>query len=286
MANRAQAVAENVPGEFFVDRTCIDCDTCRQLAPQVFGAVGDYSYVHTQPRDEESQRHALHALLACPTGSIGASAAKPALVAAMDDFPLLVEEPVRYCGFTSEDSFGGSSYFVTHPAGNWLVDSPRFTSHLVKKFEQAGGIANVFLTHQDDVADAEKYARHFGARRIIHRAELAAQPAAELIIEGNEAQLLGDDFLAIPTPGHTRGHVVLLFAQRFLFTGDHLWWARDELRLGASQRHCWYSWPRQIESLRRLLDYSFAWVLPGHGDRVQLPPAEMRQQLANLVARM
>jgi hypothetical protein len=32
MANFNKCVPENVPGEFFVDSTCIDCDTCRQLA--------------------------------------------------------------------------------------------------------------------------------------------------------------------------------------------------------------------------------------------------------------
>lgn len=286
MADRNRAVAENTPGEFFVDSTCIDCDTCRQLAPQIYGAANSYSYVRQQPADDASQRLALHALLACPTGSIGGHAEKPLVIQAIDDFPLLLEEPVSYCGFTSEESFGGSSYFVRHESGNWLVDAPRYTSHLVKKFEAAGGIANIFLTHRDDVADADKYARHFAARRIIHRHELAAQPDAELVLDGDEPHALGADFVAIPTPGHTRGHLVLLFAERFLFTGDHLWWDRDDQQLGASRSYCWYSWPQQIESMRRLLGYRFEWVLPGHGDRIQLSADAMRTELSALVARM
>ena len=36
MANLSTSVPENVPGDFFVDTTCIDCDTCRQLAPASF----------------------------------------------------------------------------------------------------------------------------------------------------------------------------------------------------------------------------------------------------------
>ena len=40
MADRRRAVAENVPGDFFVDETCIDCDACRQLAPEVFADAG------------------------------------------------------------------------------------------------------------------------------------------------------------------------------------------------------------------------------------------------------
>src|SRR5688500_2851781 len=108
MADRSRAVAENTPGEFFVDATCIDCDTCRQLAPLIFGAASGTSYVRQQPADEASQRLALRALLACPTGSIGGHAEKPLVTQAIDDFPLLLAEPVSYCGFTAEESFGGS----------------------------------------------------------------------------------------------------------------------------------------------------------------------------------
>ncbi|MGZ4974708.1 MAG: Calx-beta domain-containing protein, partial [Limisphaerales bacterium] len=46
---------------------------------------------------------------------------------------------VWYCGFNSRKSFGGNSYFVQHPAGNWLVDSPRFVEHLAARFAEMGG---------------------------------------------------------------------------------------------------------------------------------------------------
>ena len=87
MANPRKIVRENVPGDFFVDTTCIDCDTCRQLAPATFADRGEYSYVHTQPRDAREKRAALRALVACPTGSIGASD-KSDVAKAVSDFPL------------------------------------------------------------------------------------------------------------------------------------------------------------------------------------------------------
>src|SRR5512142_113646 len=108
MANPADAVAENIPGAFFVDSTCIDCDTCRQLAPATFGDAGDYSYVQLQPRDDAELRAALHAEIACPTASIGGGE-KRAAAAAVADFPLPIAAGVSYCGFTSRNSFGGSS---------------------------------------------------------------------------------------------------------------------------------------------------------------------------------
>jgi len=284
MAERARSVAENAPGAFFVDSTCIDCDTCRQLAPATFADAGDHSYVRLQPRDQSDTRAALRALVSCPTASIGAEDKRGAAMAA-DDFPLELDRHVYYCGFNSEKSFGGNSYFVDDPAGNWLIDSPRYVERLASRFEDLGGIRYIFLTHRDDVADAEKWAARFGATRIIHRLELKAQPGAEWVIDGYDPVELVPGFLAIPTPGHTRGHTVLLYQDCFLFTGDHLSWDRTDLCLSASRDYCWYSWRDQVESLGKLQNYSFEWVLPGHGQRVQLSRAQMRREMARLVDR-
>src|SRR5690349_16035125 len=80
------------PGDFFVDTTCIDCDTCRQVAPAVFAEGDGHAFVHRQPATAADRRQALRALVCCPTGSIGCLADdRPAAV--LDDFPLPVEEP-------------------------------------------------------------------------------------------------------------------------------------------------------------------------------------------------
>src|SRR6185312_3149993 len=100
MADPAKRLAENVAGEFFVDSTCIDCDTCRQLAPAVFRETGEYSAVFHQPEDEATRRATWRAVLACPTGSIGSTGRSEARDV-IRDFPLAVEEPVFYCGFNS-----------------------------------------------------------------------------------------------------------------------------------------------------------------------------------------
>jgi len=282
MADRALRVPENVEGSFFVDSSCIDCDTCRQLAPATFRDAGEYSSVHTQPRNPGEERAALRALVACPTGSIG-TADKSGVARAVADFPMELAPGVFYCGFHSRKSFGGNSYFVEHPAGNWLVDSPRFVEHLARRFEERGGIRYIFLTHRDDVADADKWAGRFAAARILHRLELASQPGAERVIEGRDPVELAPEFLAIPTPGHTRGHCALLYRDQFLFSGDHLWWSRVRQRLTASREVCWYSWKEQVESVAKLKRYSFEWVLPGHGERAHFGRDEMRRQMASLI---
>jgi glyoxylase-like metal-dependent hydrolase (beta-lactamase superfamily II)/ferredoxin len=285
MANPRKRVPENVPGDFYVDSTCIDCDACRQIAPAVFGEAAATSFVKTQPGSGTDRRLALQALLSCPTGSIGCLGGDD-VKAVMQDFPLPVEGSVYYCGYNSPKSYGGNSYFIRHPAGNWLIDSPKFVMPLVRRLEALGGIGHIFLTHRDDVADAERFAGHFQSRRIIHRDELSSQPGAEVVLEGPGPWELAPGFLAIPTPGHTRGHCVLLFQDRFLFTGDHLAWDRDRQQLSASEDYCWYSWPLQAESMRRLADYRFEWVLPGHGQKVHLPANEMRAPILRLVETM
>jgi glyoxylase-like metal-dependent hydrolase (beta-lactamase superfamily II)/ferredoxin len=283
MASREQAVPENVPGPFFVDTTCIDCDTCRQLAPATFGETGNFSFVQLQPKDEAERQAALRALVACPTGSIGGGVPRET-ADAVRAFPMSLADGVSYCGFNSRKSFGGNSYFVEHPDGNWLVDSPRFVEHLARRFAERGGIRHIFLTHRDDVADAEKYAARFGAERIIHRLELSAQPGAERVIDGFAPLELAPGFIAIPTPGHTRGHCALLYRSEFLFSGDHIWWSRHRGRLNASRDVCWHSWREQVDSVALLADYGFEWVLPGHGERVYFPCEEMRRQVRRLIS--
>ena len=75
MAQRHLAVAENAPGELFVDSTCIECDTCRELAPDVFGSTeSGQSFVLGQPANEPQWRRALWAVVSCPTASMIPSA--------------------------------------------------------------------------------------------------------------------------------------------------------------------------------------------------------------------
>lgn len=267
MADRSKRFPQNVEGDFFVDSTCIDCDTCRQIAPGVFRDHGGASSVYHQPRSGEETNRALMALVACPTASIGSANTREAS-RAVDMFPSHVDSNVYFCGFTSESSFGAWSYLIVRPAGlggNVLVDSPRFNRPLVRKVAAMGGVSTMFLTHRDDIADHAKLAEEFKCTRVMHADDGAARLGIERVIRGEAAERLDRDLVAIPTPGHTRGHMVLLYRDKFLFTGDHLSWSPTRQTLRASRSTSWYSWQEQTRSMARLLDYPFEWVLPGHG---------------------
>jgi glyoxylase-like metal-dependent hydrolase (beta-lactamase superfamily II)/ferredoxin len=285
MAELARRLPQNVEGDFYVDSTCIDCDACRQIAPGTFRDHGDQSSVFRQPSASEETRRAMMALVACPTGSIGAPRSLSRKLG-VDAFPEAVAENIFFCGFTSESSFGAWSYLIARPdseGGNVLVDSPRFAAPLVARIAEMGGASTLFLTHRDDVADHEKFATRFGCRRYLRSADGGSRLGVEDPWSGGEPLTIGPDLLAIPTPGHTRGHAVLLYRNKFLFTGDHLAWSPARGRLTAFRGACWFSWEEQTRSMKRLLDYSFEWVLPGHGRIHHAPPAEMRESLERCI---
>ncbi len=288
MAHLADRLQENAPGPFFVDSSCIDCDTCRQIAPDVFAqARSEKSFVHHQPEGPAELHRATMALVACPTSSIGTVGRehKGALPGALSAFPELVDGDVSYCGFAAESSFGASSYFVRRPGGNVLVDSPRAAGPLMNRLEALGGVSFMFLSHRDDVADHAQYRARFGCERILHERDVTpGTREVEVRLTGDETVRLADDLLAIPVPGHTRGSTALLYKDTYLFTGDHLWWSAGRNGLIASRSVCWYSWSEQVRSLERLLDHPFEWVLPGHGRRFHASPASMRAELERLLA--
>ncbi|MDR1366873.1 MAG: ferredoxin [Puniceicoccales bacterium] len=72
MASPEDRITENVPGKFYVDNQCIDCDMCRSLAPDLFGAVPEGgSFVKKQPVTPEEIALCLEVMESCPTEAIG-----------------------------------------------------------------------------------------------------------------------------------------------------------------------------------------------------------------------
>ena len=141
----------------------------------------------------------------------------------------------------------------------------------------------MFLSHSDDVADHARYAEKFNAKRIMHSSDGANKYGIEHVIEGEAAVKLDADLTIIPVAGHTRGSMVLLYKDRFLFTGDHLAWSPARNTLTAFRNACWYSWAEQTRTMAKLLDYEFEWVLPGHGRIAHGAKAEMKRHLIDCI---
>ncbi|MBK9153998.1 MAG: ferredoxin [Chloracidobacterium sp.] len=73
MAEVSDKLPDNVPGPFYVDRECIDCDVCRDTAPANFKRNDEngYSYLYKQPETEEELELCVEAMNACPVEAIG-----------------------------------------------------------------------------------------------------------------------------------------------------------------------------------------------------------------------
>jgi len=73
MADLDDKLADNVPGKWYVDSNCIDCDVCRTTAPNNFEANEDegYSFVSKQPENDEETGLMEEAMESCPTEAIG-----------------------------------------------------------------------------------------------------------------------------------------------------------------------------------------------------------------------
>ncbi|MEK6626972.1 MAG: MBL fold metallo-hydrolase [Bdellovibrionota bacterium] len=266
MAQQKKRLSYNVEGPCFVDSTCIDCASCHWIAPDIFGDRDGTYYVKKNPETPQDLERFQMSLLSCPTNSIG-DQAKRSIRKAMDALPHLLEEDVYFCGFTSHRSFGAQSYFIKHQDGNWLVDSPKMTPYLVERFKELGGLKYIFITHQDNVADAFHYAEIFKSSVIMHIKDAGAGLKIDICIKKDARTEMGP-FAIIPTPGHTQGSLCLLYKEKFLFTGDHLYF---ENGLNVFSEYCWFDFEEQILSVEKLRKFTeVEWILPGHGGKKKI----------------
>ena len=73
MADKEDINPENKTGKYYVDCQCIDCDLCRETAPNNFTREDDegYSYVFKQPENEDEEEQCIEAMEGCPVEAIG-----------------------------------------------------------------------------------------------------------------------------------------------------------------------------------------------------------------------
>jgi len=73
MAELTDRNHKNTAGDYYVDGQCIDCDLCRETAPDNFQRSDNmgYSYVYKQPENDDEITQCRDALENCPVGAIG-----------------------------------------------------------------------------------------------------------------------------------------------------------------------------------------------------------------------
>ena len=73
MADKTNKYSENVPGVFYVDRECINCDACVLAAEGHFKLHEEegYAFVYKQPSSVKEKEACQEALECCPVSAIG-----------------------------------------------------------------------------------------------------------------------------------------------------------------------------------------------------------------------
>ena len=266
-----------------IDERCINCGAAQVIAPDIIVESGGQSVFRRQPRAQDEIDSAWRAALLCPTASVHAPRGMkppPGL------FPQELAPGLYRLGYNARSSYGAHSYAVDIEGARMMVDSPRWTRRLVDWFEAAGGLGHVLLTHRDDIADAKRYAKHFGARVWIHADDADAAPFATDILNGDNPSEPLPGLRVIPLPGHTKGSIAYLVGGTYLFTGDSLSWSHRDKALRAVREVCWYDWDSQLASLERLRNECFSWILAGHGGSIEADPDELQRALDTMLTRL
>ncbi len=73
MATKEDKYEDNAAGKYYCDTECIDCDLCRETAPDNFtrNDDGGYSFLYKQPENEEEEALCQEAMDGCPVEAIG-----------------------------------------------------------------------------------------------------------------------------------------------------------------------------------------------------------------------
>ena len=288
MALEKKRLSINSEGPFFVDSSCIYCGSCWQIDPKHFASNKNTAYVYDQPNGKKEIEKAFLALIDCPVSAIKAPK-KFTSDYLSNLFPIPVTThpagDVYYCGWSSRHSFGASSWLITNPEGNVLIDSPRWSSLLAKQIINLGGVSKMILTHRDDVADHAKWAKALSCERWIHKDDLDAAPEVEKQITGIDEISIRESLRLIPTPGHSKGSIVAVLGNQncIIFSGDHLWWNIEREMLVASKEYCWWNWVEQLNSVKKLKELDIKWLLPGHGHAKKFNQGEWKIEIEKIL---
>jgi len=181
------------------------------------------------------------------------------------------------------------AYLLERPAGNLLIYGNGLLSGQAGELEARGGVTRHYLTHWHETLFGDP---HVGAEVHVHAEDAAeARSRARVDATFDRAHRLGDDFEAIPIPGHTPGSTAYLWEagdHRLLFTGDSLYVRRGEwvaAVLDSSDRDAYVA---SLEAIRELeFDALVPWAA-GVGDETIafVTPSQRRELLDEVLERV
>ncbi|RIV26668.1 MBL fold metallo-hydrolase [Alicyclobacillaceae bacterium I2511] len=171
-----------------------------------------------------------------------------------------------------DTSFPGRTAAILHALKD-LGMEPKDLAHIVLTHHDVDHVGNAkalaAITGADLWASAEEVpfiegrVKERGARKLLKVLVRVDRPQGMRTYEAGK-QIGGLE--VIPTPGHTPGHVSLLFGD-VLLAGDLVQTKKGLLRLAPGL----FTWDKETlrRSLRKVGKLQFHWVCPAHGEPVQ-----------------
>ncbi|MEH2292952.1 MAG: MBL fold metallo-hydrolase [Nostoc sp.] len=167
----------------------------------------------------------------------------------------------------NRDTLGGTSYFIVRNEGNILIDCPALDQTNQDFFGAHGGVRWLFLTHRGAIGKTAEIQQTFGCEVLVQEQEAYLLPGLTVTTFRQEFTLDAATQV-IWTPGHSPGSSCLYYREfgGILFSGRHLVPNQQgqpvPLRTAKT-----FHWPRQINSLRLLLERftpeSLQYICPG-----------------------
>jgi len=157
-------------------------------------------------------------------------------------------------------SYDIRAFVLPRADGNLLVYSAPSVGDERDAIEERGGVVAQYLNHWHEAMFAPG---SLDAPVLVHDDD-RVQAAKHVRVDGTFTGpvRVGDDFQAIPIPGHTPGATAFLWDsghRRYLFTGDSVYLSGGEwiaAVLGSSDREAY------VDSLARLRDVEFDLLVP------------------------
>jgi glyoxylase-like metal-dependent hydrolase (beta-lactamase superfamily II) len=185
------------------------------------------------------------------------------------------------------------AFLLERPQGNLLVYRSERLEQEADEVRALGGISRQYLNHWHEASPAcDRVAQAFGAPLVCNAAD-AAKVAESCHVDEtfSDRHTVGDDFEAIPIPGHTPGATAFLWdtgEHRCLFTGDSLFFPTGRwvaAVLPSSDRD------RYIESLELIRGLDFDVLVPwaataGQPYHALTTAAETRRRIDAILERL
>ncbi|MCC5651943.1 MBL fold metallo-hydrolase [Nostoc sp. XA013] len=196
----------------------------------------------------------------CPLPQVPSNTTKPPRAVFPDEVPSggslqsdFAQESI-FAFPPNRDTLGGTSYLIVRNEGNILIDCPALDQTNQDFLGAHGGVRWLFITHRGAIGKTAEIQETFGCEVLIQEQEAYLLPGLNLTTFRQEFTLDASTQV-IWTPGHSPGSSCLYYSQLggILFSGRHLVPNQqgEPVPLRTAKT---FHWPRQINSLRLLLE--------------------------------